>query len=190
MVAAKKEPEATNTSRFPMVAVIATALISVALCVGTVFATLYITGYFDRDTTLQASGTGSGSGEDTGEPGERSGQPQMKENKTVTRPQTQYYEIARPLTANVAESRKVMQLTLAVMTHFDKAVMDNVVKHELAIRSSMLAVMAGVKEKDLLETGFKERLAEDLRMAANSVLEEYEDFGGIEKVLFSEFLVQ
>ena len=50
--------------------------------------------------------------------------------------------------------------------------------------------MAGVKEKDLLETGFKERLAEDLRMAANSVLEEYEDFGGIEKVLFSEFLVQ
>ena len=136
MVAAKKEPEATNTSRFPMVAVIATALISVALCVGTVFATLYMTGYFDRDTTLQASGTGSGSGEDTGEPGERSGQPQMKENKTVTRPQTQYYEIARPLTANVAESRKVMQLTLAVMTHFDKAVMDNVVKHELAIRSS------------------------------------------------------
>ena len=54
----------------------------------------------------------------------------------------------------------------------------------------MLSVLTGTTEDDLTNPAFKDDLAEDLRIAINSVLEQYEDFGGIEKVLFSEFLVQ
>jgi len=33
-------------------------------------------------------------------------------------------------------------------------------------------------------------LAEQLKLAVNSVLERYEDFGGVEEVMFTEFVVQ
>jgi flagellar FliL protein len=83
-----------------------------------------------------------------------------------------------------------MQITVAVMTHYDECVVANITKQELSVRSAMLSGLTGTTEDDLTNPAFKDDLAEDLRIAINSVLEQYEDFGGIEKVLFSEFLVQ
>jgi flagellar basal body-associated protein FliL len=37
---------------------------------------------------------------------------------------------------------------------------------------------------------FRATIAEELRLVINSELEAAEDFGGIEKVLFTEFLMQ
>jgi flagellar FliL protein len=65
-----------------------------------------------------------------------------------------------------------------------------VVKHELQVRSAMLAVISSVTEEQLMAPEFKDDLAENLKLAANEVLEQQEDFGGIEKVLFVEYLVQ
>ena len=42
----------------------------------------------------------------------------------------------------------------------------------------------------LPRTDFRTNMAEDIRLAMNATLEEFEDFGGIEKVYFSEFIVQ
>jgi len=84
----------------------------------------------------------------------------------------------------------VMQMTVAVMTHYDQIVIDRVVKHELQVRSAMLAVISAVTEEQLMTLTFKDDLAESLKLAANEVLEQQEDFGGIEKVLFVEYLVQ
>ena len=54
----------------------------------------------------------------------------------------------------------------------------------------MLAVISAVTEEQLMTLTFKDDLAESLKLAANEVLEQQEDFGGIEKVLFVEYLVQ
>ena len=47
-----------------------------------------------------------------------------------------------------------------------------------------------VDEQILNQPEFRRNLAEQIKLAMNSVLEKYEDFGGVEEVLFTEFVVQ
>ena len=101
-----------------------------------------------------------------------------------------YVEIERPLVANIVNSRKVMQVKVAIMTHYDDRVVANMEKHEFAIRSEMLDVMRKIDENRISEPNFRSDLAEQLKIAVNSVLERYEDFGGVEEVMFTEFVVQ
>lgn len=101
-----------------------------------------------------------------------------------------YYALEKPLLSNVAGSRKVMQVTLTVMTHYDDRVIKNVKTHELALRAGILDVMRQKTEADLREPDFRKALAEEVRLTVNSLLEKYEGFGGIEEVMFTEFVVQ
>ena len=100
-----------------------------------------------------------------------------------------YYAFEKPLLSNVAGSRKVMQVTLTIMTHYDERVIKNLKTHELALRAGILDVMRQKTDADLLRPDFRKALAEDLRLVINSLLEKYEGFGGIE-VMFTEFVVQ
>jgi flagellar FliL protein len=101
-----------------------------------------------------------------------------------------YYALEKPLLSNVAGSRKVMQVTLTIMTHYDERVIKNIKTHELALRAGILDVMRQKTEADLLRPDFRKALAEDLRLVINSLLEKYEGFGGIEEVMFTEFVIQ
>ena len=101
-----------------------------------------------------------------------------------------YYAFEKPLLSNVAGSRKVMQFTLTIMTHYDERVIKNLKTHELALRAGILDVMRQKTDADLLRPDFRKALAEDLRLVINSLLEKYEGFGGIEEVMFTEFVVQ
>ena len=101
-----------------------------------------------------------------------------------------YYAFEKPLLSNVASSRKVMQVTLTIMTHYDDRVIKNLKTHELALRAGILDVMRQKTEADLVRPDFRKALAEDLRLVINSLLEKYEGFGGIEEVMFTEFVVQ
>ena len=101
-----------------------------------------------------------------------------------------YYAFEKPLLSNVAGSRKVMQVTLTIMTHYDERVIKNLKTHELALRAGILDVMRQKTDADLLRPDFRKALAEDLRLVINSLLEKYEGFGGIEEVMFTEFVVQ
>ena len=83
-----------------------------------------------------------------------------------------------------------MQVTLTVMTHYDDRVIKNVKTHELALRAGILDVMRQKTEADLREPDFRKALAEEVRLNINSLLEKYEGFGGIEEVMFTEFVVQ
>ena len=112
------------------------------------------------------------------------------ETPELTRFENTYKEMERPLVANIVNSRKVMQVKVAIMTHYDDRVVANIEKHDFAIRSEILDVMRTVDEAKLSEDSFRKELAEKLKMAINSVLEKYEDFGGVEEVLFTEFVVQ
>ena len=101
-----------------------------------------------------------------------------------------YYAFEKPLLSNVAGSRKVRQVTLTSMTHYDERVIKNLKTHELALRAGILDVMRQKTDADLLRPDFRKALAEDLRLVINSLLEKYEGFGGIEEVMFTEFVVQ
>jgi len=101
-----------------------------------------------------------------------------------------YYAFEKPLLSNLAGSRKVMQVTLTIMTHYDERVIKNLKTHELALRAGILDVMRQKTDADLLRPDFRKALAEDLRLVINSLLEKYEGFGGIEEVMFTEFVVQ
>ncbi|MCE2859561.1 MAG: flagellar basal body-associated FliL family protein [Oxalobacteraceae bacterium] len=101
-----------------------------------------------------------------------------------------YYALEKPLLSNVSGSRKVMQVTLTIMTHYDDRVIKNVKTHELALRAGILDVMRQKTEVDLREPDFRKALAEEVRLTINSLLEKYEGFGGIEEVMFTEFVVQ
>ncbi len=101
-----------------------------------------------------------------------------------------YYALEKPLLSNLSGSRKVMQVTLTIMTHYDDRVIKNVKTHELALRAGILDVMRQKTEADLREPDFRKALAEEVRLTINSLLEKYEGFGGIEEVMFTEFVVQ
>jgi flagellar FliL protein len=79
---------------------------------------------------------------------------------------------------------------VAIMTHYDERVFKNVKKHEFALRSAALDVMRQTTEAELAQADFRKNLAEKIRLEMNAVLEKFEDFGGIEAVYFTNFVVQ
>jgi flagellar FliL protein len=96
----------------------------------------------------------------------------------------------KPLVANVANSRKVMQVSLSLMTQYDDRVFQSVEKHRAALRSTALNVLRLVTEADLVKPEFRTELAQRLRDRINAELERLENFGGIEEVFFTEFVYQ
>jgi flagellar FliL protein len=108
----------------------------------------------------------------------------------MARYEFRYLELERPLLANITGSRKVMQVQIAVMTRYDDKVFERVKKHEIAIRSAALDIMRVATEVDIAKPDYRKGLAERLRAEFNAVLEKLEDFGGIEEVYFTSFVVQ
>ena len=126
-----------------------------------------------------------------GKPGaEAPGKELVSPDADSTRWKFNYYSLEKPLLSNLAGTRKVMQVTLTVMTHYDDRVIKNIKTHELALRAGILDVMRTKTEADLKDPDFRKQLAEEVRVVINSLLEKYEGFGGIEEVMFSEFVVQ
>ncbi len=167
----------------------------VALAI-TVLATMYFVGYFDPDSAERIEETVQQLEMDAAEARQRAEDlakgpdKETLDSPELTRFENTYMEIERPLVANIVSSRKVMQIKVAIMTHYDDRVVANMEKHEFAIRSEMLDVMRKIDEARLSDPNFRADLAEQLKLAVNSVLEKYEDFGGVEEVMFTEFVVQ
>jgi flagellar FliL protein len=167
----------------------------VALAI-TVLATMYFVGYFDPDSAERIEATVQQLEMDAAEARQRAEDlakgpsKETLDSPELTRFENTYMEIERPLVANIVNSRKVMQIKVAIMTHYDDRVVANMEKHAFAVRSEMLDVMRKIDETRLSEPNFRADLAEQLKIAVNSVLEKYEDFGGVEEVMFTEFVVQ
>jgi flagellar FliL protein len=81
-------------------------------------------------------------------------------------------------------------LSIACSTRRDYRVLLWLKKHELAIRSAVLAVLADTPEEDVGSAEGKERLQKRLTAAINKVLAEAEGFGGVDAVYFKTFIVQ
>lgn len=103
---------------------------------------------------------------------------------------TVYYNFTDDFTSNLKNSDGLVQVSLAASTRRDGRVLMWMKKHELAIRSAMLAVLADTPEEDVYAIEGKERLQKRLTAAINKVLTETEGFGGVDAVYFKSFLVQ
>ncbi|MEE2820272.1 MAG: flagellar basal body-associated FliL family protein [Pseudomonadota bacterium] len=187
------EEEEGGGKRGGLVKIIMLVVSVVLVVLLTIGLTLYFTGFFDPGAEEVAEEQISALETEAAEAAEEVAQQPAKiqlEAPAVEKFETVYYELEREFLANVANSRKVMQIKLAIMTHYDEQVISNIEKHTFAIRSSILDIMRQVTEQDVAQADFRTNMAEDIRLAMNATLEEFEDFGGIEKVYFSEFIVQ
>ncbi|MDE3232684.1 MAG: flagellar basal body-associated FliL family protein [Pseudomonadota bacterium] len=178
----------------PIVLIIGGVVGLIVLIVGIVLGTLFFTGYFnpkppvDPEAAAEAADAhGGGHGDKKGDakPGKKT-----KDSPELTRFEYTYMQIEREFLVNVSGSKKVMSVQIAVMTHYDDRVFENVKKHDFAIRSAVMDVMRLTTDADLVKPDFRKELAAKIRDAINTLLEKYEDFGGIEEVHFTNFIVQ
>jgi flagellar FliL protein len=182
----------------PIVLIIGGVVGLIVLIVGIVLGTLFFTGYFnpkppvDPEAAAEAAdghggGHGGGHGDKKGDakPGKKT-----KDSPELTRFEYTYMQIEREFLVNVSGSKKVMSVQIAVMTHYDDRVFENVKKHDFAIRSAVMDVMRLTTDADLVKPDFRKELAAKIRDAINTLLEKYEDFGGIEEIHFTNFIVQ
>jgi flagellar FliL protein len=103
---------------------------------------------------------------------------------------TSYYNFSEDFTSNLKGSASLIQVSLACSTHRDGRVLMWLKKHELAVRSAMLSVLADTPDDDIQTIEGKEKLTKRLTAAINQVLVKEEGFGGVDDVYFKTFLVQ
>jgi flagellar FliL protein len=103
---------------------------------------------------------------------------------------TSYFRFSEDFTSNIKNSTGLMQISLACSTRRDGRVLQWLKKHELAIRSEILIVLADTPEEDAYTPAGKEHLQLRLTQAINKVLVQTEGFGGVDRVYFKSFLVQ
>ncbi len=194
----------------PILLIIVAVLLALVLLAGAVVGTLFFTGFFAPKPALTAEqqleadaakedghgaaasdGHGGKDGDKKGKDG-KDGPPGKltKKSPELTRFDTTYYQIEREFLVNLTGSRKVMSVQIAISTRYDQRVIDNVKKHEFALRSVVMDTMRQTVEADLAKPEFRKELATRVRDTMNTMLEKAEDFGGIEDVHFTSFIVQ
>ena len=184
--------EKGKIGRRTLLIIAAAALGAILLITGLMTGILFLTGAFDSDDEImrRLNAIEGGSAEISSQPEDDSGAPQLLELPDTNRLDTLYHQFAQVFIVNVSNSRKVMQLNLTISTHYDQVVIENIMKHELAVRSAILDHLSFVTEEQTLEVGFRQKMGDELALVVNSELERAEGFGGIERVLFTEFLMQ
>jgi len=202
---AEEVVETEPAAKKPMLLIIGGVVAVLLLLVAAVVGTMFFTGAFKPKPELTAeqlllqqeaagaAADGKGeAGKDGKKDGKKDGPPGKltKKSPELTRFDFSYLQLEREFLTNLTGSRKVMSIQVAVMTRYDERVFDNVKKHEFALRSVMMDVMRQTVEADLSKPDFRKELAVRLRDAMNTLLEKYEDFGGIEDVYFTSFIVQ
>jgi len=208
------EGEGEEKKKSPMVKIILLAVGIVVLLIGAVVGTLFASGFFSKkapsaDELLSAhesagghgaAAGGHGKADGHGKPAEKAKGPKKDDSpqkkaipeEAATRFEKSYMELddKKALVTNLSGSRKVMQVSLSLMTMYDDRVFKNVEKHRAALRSGLLDVLRQVTEAELAKPDFRNDLALRLRDRINAELERLENFGGIEEVFFTEFVVQ
>lgn len=193
--------EVADEKKGGLVKILLFVVIGLLVIVISIGVTLFITGFFDAKPvsvdkdgnliTQQDAAQGGEDGEAIADP--NAPKPLRKVAKEVTEEQKfdqLYNEIERSFTVNLSGSKQFCQFTMGFMTHYDQRVVDNVYKHELAIRSAIIMEASGYSKEQLISVTDKQKLANSIKARMNQLLIGYEDFGGIEEVFFTEFVIQ
>lgn len=197
----------------PILMIIVAGVVLLLLLVAAVGGTLFATGFFDsKDKKAAAAALASmeagqkeggkesqggdakggkeGEGAAKAAAGASAPKPVSKTPAEIQRFEYRYHEMDKDMVANLTASKKIMQVKVALMTRYDDRVIANIKKHEFALRSVALDVMRQTKAEDIEHPDFRKRLAEKIRDEMNTTLQKFEDFGGIEEVHFTNFIVQ
>jgi flagellar FliL protein len=192
-----QEVESEPKKKKPILLIIGGVVGLIVLVAGTVVGTLFASGFFnkppvDPDQQIDAAAHGDGHGKDGKDGKGKDGKPEKvkKDSPELTRFEQTYLQLDKDFVANLTGSRKVMSVQIAISTRYDQRVIDNIKKHDLALRATILDVLRLTVDADIAKPEFRKELAAKVREAMNSQLEKYEDFGGIEEVHFTSFLVQ
>ena len=103
---------------------------------------------------------------------------------------TSYYTFADNFTTNLNKSKQFLQVSVGVSTQYDETVIENVEKHQMALRSEVLGVI-GTYSVDVIDGKIgRDNLANSIKDAINVKLLDLEGFGGVEGVHFTSFVLQ
>lgn len=211
-------PPAEEKPKKPIVKIILAVVALIVLVVAVMFGTLFMTGFFASKPAASAdemlaseeeghggpkADAGHGAPKADAKGGDKKADAKSGDKKAdskaagagkkspeVARFEYTYHQLEREFLVNLSGSKKVMSVQIAIMTHYDERVITNVKKHEFALRSVVMDVMRQTTEADLIKPEFRKELAVKIRDAMNSLVEKYEDFGGVEEVHFTSFIVQ
>lgn len=103
---------------------------------------------------------------------------------------TAYFTFTEEFTSNLKNSDALIQTSIACSTRRDGRVLLWLKKHELAIRSKLLQILADTPEEDVYTLEGKDRMQKRMTQAINQVLIQKEGFGGVDAVYFRTFIVQ
>ena len=191
------EVEVEEKKKGGLVKILLFVIIGILLIAISIGATLFVTGAFDAKPVVvdengnvvdQQAGAEGGEELDPNAP-----KPLTKVAKELPEGQKfdqLYNEMERKFTVNLSGSKQFCQFTMGFMTHYDQRVVDNVYKHELALRSAIIMEVSTYSKDQLATVADKQTLANAIKSRMNLVLIGYEDFGGIEEVFFTEFVIQ
>jgi flagellar FliL protein len=167
------------------------ALSTILVIIAVVFATLFFSGFFEHKSEAAANEKVDQLEKEADAAKEESSEPEkVKKEADAPRFENTYMQIDKEFMTNITNSKKVMVVQIALMTHYDERVFDNVKKHEFAVRSAVLDIMRQSTEEDTKKPEFRNELAAKVKDTINQVLIKYEDFGGIEEVFFTSFVMQ
>lgn len=196
---AEEIAEGEEKGKSPVVKIVLIVVGILLLITLSVVGTLFATGFFDSKeenveeqiAELEAEAEAEAKGNEDGEEGDGGPpEPVSLETPELTKFKKSYKELEKNFVSNVKSSRKVIQVQIGIMTHYDEKVITNIETHEMALRHRILNAMGQVTEDEVADPDFRKNLANIIKLEMNSLLEEYEDFGGIEEVFFTDFVMQ
>jgi flagellar FliL protein len=174
----------------PILLIVGIVVLAIVLMVGIAFGTLYFSGYYEKKAELAAMDKLEELEAAATKAKDEAPAKLKKEAPEATRFEKNYFQVEKELMTNITGSKKVMVVQIAIMTHYDSRVFDNIKKHEFALRSAMLDLMRQTTEAEASKPEFRKELAVKLKDIMNALLEEYEDFGGVEEVMFTSFVMR
>ena len=189
MAEVQEEP----SSKGGLIKTILIILIVLLVAVGSALGALFFTGFFEgKEADAAEEAIAELEAEIEGTDAMQTPEAVSKEVVEEEKFKPTYKDFPQPFVANIVGSRKVMQVTLAVMTYYGEKVTAKVDEHEFAIRSAVLDRLRLVSEAELREENFRRDLQEELALIMNETLEQFEsyNFAAIESVYFIGFVVQ
>ena len=189
---AEEVVEGEPKKKKPILLILVIVLSVIILIMSVMFGTLYFSGFFEHKSEAAAHEKVDELEKEAANAHNAvpEGPSKVKKEAEATRFENTYLEIDKEFMTNITSSKKIMVVKVAVMTHYDSRVFDNVKKHEFAIRSAVLDVMRQSTEADVAKSDFRVELAAKIKVVMNDMLMKYEDFGGIEDVFFTSFVMQ
>jgi len=168
-----EEGEVKPKKKKPILLILVIVLSLIILIGGSVFGTLFMSGYFEHKSEAAAHDKVDElekAAEDAHSAAPAGPSKVKKDASETTRFENTYLQIDKEFMTNITGSKKVMVVQLAVMTHYD--------------------VMRQSTEADIAKPEFRTELAAKIKTVMNEMLMKYEDFGGIEDVFFTSFVMQ